>query len=75
VSETPRTDEFQKMEHVAFDWMWREHAKQLERELVELTKQSNELLQAIEGYDTTEVNDPKWQRRVKNAMDNCRRGK
>jgi hypothetical protein len=75
MSETPRTDEFQKMEHVASDWMWREHAKQLERELAEVTKQRDELLQAIEGYDTTEVNDPKWQRRVKNAMDNCRRGK
>jgi hypothetical protein len=75
MSETPRTDEFQKMEHVASDWMWREHAKQLERELAEVTKQRDELLQAIEGYDTTEVNDPKWQRRVKNAMDNCRRCK
>ena len=49
--------------------------QELERELNEVTKQSNELLQAIEGYDTTEVNDPKWQRRVKNAVDNCRRGK
>jgi hypothetical protein len=49
--------------------------QELERELNEVTKQSNELLQAIEGYNTTEVNDPKWQRRVKNAMDNCRRGK
>jgi len=75
MSETPRTDEFQKMEHVASDWMWREHAKQLERELAEVTKQRDELLQAIEGYNTTEVNDPKWQRRVKNAVDNCRRGK
>jgi hypothetical protein len=75
MSETPRTDEFQKMEHVASDWMWREHAKQLERELAEVTKQRDELLQAIEGYDTTEVNYSKWQLRVKNAMDNCRRGK
>jgi hypothetical protein len=72
---TPRTDEFQKMEHVASDWMWREHAKQLERELAEVTKQRDELLQAIEGYDTTEVNYSKWQCRVKNAVDNCRRGK
>jgi hypothetical protein len=49
--------------------------QELERELNEVTKQSNELLQAIEGYNTTEVNYSKWQRRVKNAVDNCRRGK
>jgi hypothetical protein len=49
--------------------------QELKHKLNEVTKQCNELLQAIEGYNTTEVNDSKWQRRVKNAMDNCRRGK
>lgn len=49
MSETPRTDEFQKMEHVASDWMWREHAKQLERELAEATKQRDELAKALKS--------------------------
>ena len=47
MSETPRTDEFQKMEHVASDWMWREHAKQLERELNETAKQRDALAIAM----------------------------
>lgn len=44
-------------------------------ECMELRGQLKELLQAIEGYDTTAVDSPDWQRRVKRAVDNCVAGK
>ncbi len=44
---------------------------QIEPAIRKLIKQRDELLQAIEGYDTTAVNDPKWQHRVNDAVDNC----
>jgi len=75
VSNTPRTDKWEYEQECNYEVAWEDNCRQLERELAEITKQRDELLQAIEGYDTTEVNDPKWQRRVKNAVDNCRRGK
>ena len=46
-TDTPRTDKFQKLETVASDWMWREHSKQLEREINEAIKQREEMAEAL----------------------------
>jgi nitrogen fixation/metabolism regulation signal transduction histidine kinase len=76
MSETPRTDEFQKMEHVASDWMWREHAKQLERELAEVTKQRDELqriaLRMSEIFDESgdEIMSKQFRQAIRNIMKN-----
>jgi uncharacterized coiled-coil DUF342 family protein len=38
----------------------------------EITEQRDELLKAIEGYDTTAIEYPEWQRRIQKAIENCK---
>ena len=72
MSETPRTDEAYRRGLLKTDGVYLlaivnsvvKESKKIETEL-------NNLLLAIEGYDTTAVEYSEWQQRVKKAVGNC----
>ena len=47
MSDTPRTDAFLRRPHIAWDALWLEFARQLERELAAITAQRDELAEAL----------------------------